>query len=106
MKRMNMLTLLMFFALIGSQAFAANAESKSNATSKEVVTELSSAEMNSLSARVVEIRDMDKSNLSSVEKSELKSELKEIKDTMKRSPYIYVGGSTLILIIILLIILF
>jgi len=62
--------------------------------------------MSSLSARVIEIRDMDKSNLSSVEKSELKSELREIKDTMKRGPYIYIGGSTLILIIILLIILF
>jgi hypothetical protein len=48
---------------------------------------------------------MDKSTMTLSEKSELKSELKEIKATMKSSdPYIYIGGSTLIVLIIVLII--
>jgi len=99
MKKINFLALLMFISLSVSPAFAGKSESK-NAT-----TELTKDEVSSLTSRVEEIRDMDKSNLSASEKSELKSELKEIKETMKSEPYIYIGGSTVLILIIVLIIL-
>jgi hypothetical protein len=108
MKKTNVMALLMFFALGVSPVFGANSESGNSSKSVETTNEmeLTNAEMNTLTARVVEIRDMDKSDMSASEKSELKSELKEIKQTMQSSaPYIYIGGSTLILLIILLIIL-
>jgi hypothetical protein len=104
MKKINFFALLMFIALSVSPAFAAKAESKS-ATPTTTENSLTKEEVNELTTRVEEIRDMDKSNLSASEKSELKSELKDIKETMKSDPYIYIGGSTLILVIILLIIL-
>jgi hypothetical protein len=49
---------------------------------------------------------MDKSELTSSEKKELKNELKEIKATMhKDGTYFYIGGSTLIIVILLLLLL-
>lgn len=99
MKKIQFVALLMFISLSVSPAFAST--SKSTAAS----TELTKEEASSLTSRVAEIRDMDKSNLTASEKNELKSELKEIKETMRSAPYIYIGGTTLILLIILLIIL-
>jgi len=54
---------------------------------------------------VTEIREMDKSELTASEKSELKGELKEIKETVQNEPAIYIGGISLLLLIILLVIL-
>ena len=75
--------------------------STENATEVRLTTE----EINDYKTRVEEIRDMDKSEMSSLEKKELKSELKDIKATMRSQPYIYIGGTTLLLIILLLILL-
>lgn len=102
MKKINFLALLMFISLSVSPVFAAKAEPKATTATENSLTK---EEVATLTSRVEEIRDMDKSNLSASEKSELKSELKEIKETMKSDPYIYIGGSTLIVLIILLIIL-
>ncbi len=53
--------------------------------------------------RLIEIRDMDKSNLTRVEKKELRKEVKEIKkEARNRGIYLSVGA---IIIIILLLIL-
>lgn len=100
MKKTIFFALLTIFSLSAAPTFAAKG-STNNATE----TSLTTAEVNVLKSRVEEIRDMDKSELTASEKSELKSELKEIKETMKSEPYIYIGGGTLILILILLIIL-
>jgi len=48
---------------------------------------------------------MDKSELTATEKSELKNELKEIKETVQNGPAIYIGGLSLLLLIILLVVL-
>lgn len=102
MKKTIFLALITIFSLSAAPAFAA----KSSAD-KTVATEatLTAEEVNALKERVIEIRDMDKSELTTAEKSELKGELKEIKETIQNEPYIYVGGVTLILLIILLVIL-
>lgn len=107
MKKTNLMALIIFLTLGASPAFAAKSGNTANATATttETETRLTTEEVNALTLRVKEIRDMDKSDLSAAEKSELKSELKEIKETMKSEPYIYIGGTTLILVIILLIIL-
>lgn len=52
--------------------------------------------------RLIEIRDMDKSNLTRAEKKELRKEVKEIKKQERRGVYLSVGA---IIIIILLLIL-
>ena len=66
---------------------------------------LTTEEVNILKERVLEIREMDKSALTVTEKSELKSELNEIKETVRNEPAIYIGGISLLLLIILLVIL-
>jgi hypothetical protein len=99
MKKIKFLALLLILSLSVSPVLASTAKSATTST------ELSKEEANSMISRVAEIREMDKSNLTANEKSELKSELKEIKETMKSAPYIYIGGSTLLILIIVLIIL-
>ena len=103
MKKTIFCALLAIFSLSAVPAFAT--KSSTNATEKTTATttKLTEEEISTYRARVEEIRDMDKSELSSSEKKELKSELKEIKETMhKDGTYIYVGGSTLLIIIIIL----
>ena len=102
MKKMKLLALVMFMTLSASPLFATKTSITTNSTAKDA--SLTKEEVSVLTSRVEEIRDMDKSNLSASEKSDLKNELKDIKSTMKSDPYIYIGGSTLIVLIIVLII--
>lgn len=55
--------------------------------------------------RLHEIDNMDKSELTSAEKKELRSEVISIKEELNNNPVIIISGSTLLLIIILLILL-
>jgi hypothetical protein len=107
MKKNNLMALIMFLTLSASPVFAAKSGNTANtsATTTETENRLTTEEVNAMTSRVIEIRDMDKSDLSAAEKTELKNELKEIKATMKSDPYIYIGGSTLVIIIVLLILL-
>jgi hypothetical protein len=103
MKKTIFIALLAIFSLSAAPAFAA--KTSANATT-EATTKLTEEEVSNYRARVEEIREMDKSELSSTEKKELKSELKDIKETMRKDgSYIYIGGSTLLVIIIILLIL-
>ena len=60
-------------------------------------------EIRNMNERLEEIRDLDKSELSSKDKKELKKELKDMKK--KKGGAIYIGGTTLLLIIILIVLL-
>jgi len=108
MKKTIFCALLAIFSLSAVPTFAtkpATTEAKTETTT-ETTTKLTEEEISNYRARVEEIRDMDKSELSASEKKELKSELKEIKSTMhKDGTYFYIGGSTLLIIIIILLIL-
>lgn len=104
MKKTIFIALLTIFSLSASNVFAAAETSTSTATATE--NKLSAEEISNYRNRVEEIRDMDKSELTSTEKKELKNELKDIKTSMHRDgTYIIIGGSTLVIILILLLIL-
>jgi len=100
MKKAIFFALLTIFSLGAAPTISAKAANKNVATEPTLTTE----EVNVLKERVIEIRDIDKSSLTETEKSELKSELKEIKETVKNEPAIYLGGISLLLIIILLLV--
>lgn len=57
-----------------------------------------------IETRLVEIKNMDKSNLTSVEKKELRKEVKELKKETKRNG-IYLSVGAIIIIVLLLILL-
>jgi hypothetical protein len=104
MKKTIFCALLAIFSLSAVPTFAT--KPATTETTTEATTKLSEEEISNYRARVEEIRDMDKSDLSASEKTELKNELKDIKATMhKDGTFIYIGGSTLVIILILLIIL-
>lgn len=105
MKKTIYFALLAIFSLGIAPVFASEKSSKDVATTTEATTKLTEEEISNYRSRVEEIRDMDKSEMTSSEKKELKSELKDIKETMRRDgSYIYIGGSTLLVIIIILLI--
>jgi protein-disulfide isomerase len=105
MKKTIFCALLAIFSLSAVPTFASKPAATTETTT-ETTTKLSEEEISNYRARVEEIRDMDKSDLSASEKKELKTELKEIKATMhKDGTFIYIGGSTIVIIIILLLIL-
>lgn len=103
MKTTKFLALIMFITFSASPTFAAKTTNSTNPSAAE--SALTNDEVATLNARVIEIHDMDKSELTSTEKSDLKNELNTIKETVKNDPYVYIGSGSLIIILILLIIL-
>ena len=64
------------------------------------------AEVQTMLNRLNEIKEMDKSNLSSSEKKELRTEVKTIKKNLKKSGQgVYLSVGTIIIILLLLILL-
>ncbi len=106
MKKTIFFALLAIFSLSAVPTFAAKSTTNATEATTETRSKLSEEEVSNYRARVEEIRDMDKSEMTTAEKKELKNELKDIKETMHRNgTYIYIGGSTLLIIILLIIIL-
>jgi len=107
MRKTIFLSILLIFTMSTTMVFAG----KKSASEKAAITmkaenKLSEAELKVLTTRVEAIRSMDKSEMSSLEKRELRKELRGIKENVRRSDgVIYIGGSTLLLIIILIILL-
>jgi hypothetical protein len=105
MKKTLFIALIMIFTLGAATTFASKTELKSV---EPVATEnrLSAEEVSRLTKRIEEIRDIDKSTLTVIEKRELRKELKGIKEKIRNDGgYVYIGAGTLILIIILIILL-
>lgn len=109
MKRTIIFVCMLVFSLSATTTFAKKAETKAvseETTVKIIETELTEEEMEHLTLRVEEIRDMDRSTLTVEEKHELKRELKEIRENARRgSSTIVIGTGTLLLIIILILLL-
>lgn len=98
------------FTVSATMVFASNpdinSETEISAVPVKKENKLSDEEIDRITKRVEEIRKMDKKDLTSEEKVELKSELKDMKESVKKaSGGIYIGGAALILIIILIILL-
>ena len=107
MRKTIFIGILMIFTLSSTIAFAANNDSKAKTETAAVLAKtenkLSAEEVTSLTKRVEEIRGMDKSEMTSTEKRELRKELKGIKANVKRSgEVIYISGGTLLIIILII----
>jgi hypothetical protein len=100
--------MLMIFMFSATMAFAGetNVKATSDNSAAIVKTEnkLSAEEVATLTKRVEEIRSMDKSEMTSVEKRELRKEVKGIKENVRKNgEIIYISGGTLLLIILIII---
>lgn len=109
MKKSIGFTLVMILIMSATAAFAGNKNEKSDsekATSPVIENKLSEEELDVMRDRITEIKDMDKSEMNSSERKELRKEVKEIKkDIKKGGGTIYIGGATLLVIILLIILL-
>lgn len=105
MKKTIFLVLVIMLSLSATVSAATKSPEK-NAIPVKTENKLSEEELSRLNRRVEEIRDMDKTTLSAKEKRELRKELKEIKEDLRRDGgYVYIGAGTIILIIILVVLL-
>ncbi len=107
MKKTIYFLIVVIFTLSTTMAFASVSEKEAkSAVPVKMENKLSDEEIDTMTKRIEEIRKMDKSDLTGAEKSELKSELKEMKENVKKAGgTIYIGGATLVLIIILVLLL-
>lgn len=110
MKKIVFYVIVLIFIMSSTLAFAKKADRKPNSdlSAVPVKTEnaLTEVELNRLTNRVEEIRNLDKTDMSLKEKSELKKELRDIKKNVEKSGgTVYIGGAALVLIIILIILL-
>lgn len=110
MKKFVFFTVLIIISLSASAFLPTKSETKPESNNglvpDKTENKLTEEEISRLTRRVEEIRDMDKANLTTMEKKELRKELKGVKENIRRDGgYIYIGGGTLLLILILVILL-
>jgi hypothetical protein len=108
MRKTIFIGILMIFTLSSTIAFAANNDSKAKTETAAILAKtenkLSAEEVASLTKRVEEIRGMDKSEMTSTEKREMRKELRGIKENVRKNgEVIYISGGTLLLIILIII---
>ena len=100
--------LLIMFTMSSTLTFAGRTASKSVSENSAVLNKtekkLSAEEITALTTRVEEIRNMDKSDMTVLEKRELRKELKGIKENVRKSgEVIYISGGTILLIVLIII---
>jgi hypothetical protein len=112
MKTIIMLISLMILSVSISMAFTSDAiadhelKYENPAFDEKAEPGLSAEESHALELRVKEIRDMDKSELTSEERQELRKELMDIREQANQpGGRIYIGVGTLLLIVILILLL-
>lgn len=107
MKKTVFMAILMMLSLGFSTVIASEPDKpKSDVVPNKTENKMSEEEISRLTRRVEEIRDMDKSELTAKEKKELRKELREIRENVKRDGgYIYIGAGTLLVVILLVILL-
>ena len=102
MKKTILFTFIMIFMLSASTFAASGTKNPVNLSKTE--NKLSAEELNRLTRRVEEIRDMDKTDMTAKEKKEMRKELKGIKENIRRdSGVVYLSAGTLLIIILLVI---
>jgi hypothetical protein len=106
MKKLSYYILILVFTMSAAMLQAATEKPAEVATApEEMENYLTEEEVELLTMRVEEIRDMDKSNLTSEEKRELRHELKDIRKELQRGGYVYVSVGTLIVVLLVLLLL-
>ncbi len=92
--------------LLFATAIPLQAESDASTFSAAVAVEnIAEAETENLVERIEYIKDMDKSDMTFSEKRELRKEVRAINKELKQRPYIYISGSALLIILIILLLL-
>jgi hypothetical protein len=104
MKKLTLciVTAMLLFAFIPIQ-LKAGTDTKSSVKATTETIEVTEVEV--IEARLEEIKEMDKSELTSVEKRELRKEVRTLKSDLKTlggGIYISVGGAILIVLILIL----
>jgi hypothetical protein len=110
MKKSILFVFIMIMSLGASTLFAARTDPKSSPDKlivpNKTENKLSEEELSRLTKRVEEIRDMDKTTMTGKEKREMRKELKDIKENVRKNDgTVVIGVTTLLLIIILVILL-
>ncbi|KDN54599.1 hypothetical protein [Flavobacterium seoulense] len=101
MRKLSFYFMIMMLSLIALPINTYAAEKNPAENPKEVP-----AEVRTMLNRLNEIKEMDKSNLSSSEKKELRTEVKTIKKNLKATGHgVYLSVGAIIIIILLLILL-
>lgn len=96
-------TILLALLLVPAQLFASTTTEGATLPTSPVDE---SAKIDAMVTRLNEIKDMDKSKLSSAEKKELRKEVRSIKDSVNSSGGgVYISVGAIIIILLLLIIL-
>jgi hypothetical protein len=108
MKKTIFLGILLIFTLSSTIAFASKTNSKAAtenaATVAKTENKLTAEEVAVMTARVEEIRNMDKSNMTSMEKRELRKESMAIKENVRKDGgVIYVSVGTVLLIVLIIV---
>ena len=106
MKKIIFFTLIMIFSLGASTAYGTSKDKSADLAPLKSENKLSAEEISRITRRVEEIRDMDKTNMTVMEKRSIRKELKGMKRNVRRDAgVVYIGTGTLLLIIILVILL-
>jgi len=108
MRKIIFFGILMIFTLSSTLAFAgktvSNTTPENTAVLAKTEKKLTAEEIAVMTTRVEEIRNMDKSEMTVLEKRELRKELKGIKENVnKNGEVIYISGGTLLLIILIIV---
>ncbi|MBX2929565.1 MAG: hypothetical protein KF852_17165 [Saprospiraceae bacterium] len=99
---LSIMAAFLMLAVIPAQLTAATATTPTTtAAAKPAESEIAGA----LLIRLHEINDMDKANLSSMEKKELRKEVRAIKTELKAANGVYLSVGAIIIIVLLLILL-
>ncbi|MES2811073.1 MAG: hypothetical protein V4670_01255 [Bacteroidota bacterium] len=97
---------VLLFVLISFSAMASSNPVYSDSTQTSSTTKMEGARAQVLLNRLEEIKSMDKSDLTRVEKKALRKEVKEIKTTLKTSNggvYLSVGAIIIVVLLLILI---
>lgn len=111
MRKLTVYTIGVLMFLFNVVALQAENESKTvdpvnTVEPANTIENVEDTETDVLVERIEYIDEMDKSNLESAEKRELRKEVRSIqKELVQRGTYIYISGTALIIILILIILL-
>ncbi len=105
MKKLTVYLIGIIMLLLNAAALQAENET-SSALPATTIENIESAETEILVERIEYIDEMDKSDLSSSEKRELRKEVRSIqKELVQRGTYIYISGTAIIIILLLILLL-
>jgi hypothetical protein len=111
MKKLTIYTIGVMMILLNAVALHAENELRTSLPDNSIeatkpIENVEATETDNLIERIEYINEMDKSDLKSSEKRELRKEVRSIqKELVQRGTYIYISGTALIIILLLIILL-